>query len=395
MSKKSLSKIVLYILPFIFIFVCLSLNFYGGQFSSSFKLDEIASEQSKVVKENNINYLGLYIENTKDSQLPEPVSEFYAEYGTFRQERANFIPAVNIEKDVDVYFNEIDNPQSLSFFYFGPIRSTYVNDHYKDFNYPFEYMFESVKIYPPYPYRYVINISKAQADKILDKRSLEKTEENYQSLLHTYTSLSVDGVDYDFMIGNIFYNSNYYSAAVKECLGEYVMVSYYFPDVLTRSNMYLLGEYDFQNSYYMKRIMSIYDSNKNPLKVNHNNLTKPVDDEFLTSFYYTNIYQNQWLALTIYSLAGVISIVSILFICAYLKLYKKARNWIPLLCSCLIPFAIFKIICLVSGSVRLYSTSSTNVNFYFLIAILLIYLLFTIVYLVGKAKEKRHYEINI
>ena len=394
---KKIFRALTYLIPFLLISVSLSLVFFGGNFSSQYKMDEIAFAQSNTVKSNKINYLGLYVEETAEGQLPDHEHEFYENYGVFRQERANYMSAVNVEKDVDVLFNEIDNVESLSMFYFGPIKSMPYKyqgkDVYKDFIYPFIYMFKSVKVYPPAPFKYVINISQTQADKLLGDK--EKTEANYKSLLQTMITLTVNGDPYDFMIGNIFYETNYYYSAVRECLGEFVMVSYFYPKVLTRSNMYLFNEYEFQNTYFMDRILSLYSPSKYSLKVNHNNLSKPVDEKLITSFYYENISQQNWHATLMFVFSGVMSISSILFICIFLKLHKKMIWWIPIILSTLLPFAFFKLITKLSGKISLFASISTNINFYFSLSIILIYFIFAVVHIVKFKREKVSYEINI
>ena len=403
--QKKLPKIFARVIPFILIFVSLSFIFVGGSFSSQSKMDNIASAQSNAVKENNINYLGLYIEETVDRQLPDHEHEFYENYGVFRQERANYMCAVNIEKEVPFSFKEIEIPETLSMFYFGPIKSApYVyegREVYKDFLYPFMYMFESAKIYPPAPYKYVINISQTQADKILEKRMPEKTDkkytkDDYKSLLQTYTTLSIAGdSDYEFMIGNIFYEANYYYLAAKECLGEFVMVSYFFPKVLTKSNVYLFNEYEFQNNYFMKRILSLYDTDVYELKINHNNLTKKINEELITSFYYKDISGDNWRATFLFFLFGALALISILFICFYFKTYKRIVWWLPLLFSLLSPFIIFKTIFRLTGNILIFSSIATKINFIFVLSIMLIYLVFTIIYFVNLNQKKYIYELNI
>lgn len=383
MNKRIKIKILLSVLPFFVICGSLFGIFLAGSTASSTKLDQYATNQRVVVKENKINYLGIYLKEEENSPLPNNVSEFYNNYSTFRQDIANFIPAINVEKEIPVYFNEINITNPLSMFYFGPIRSTSDN---KDFNFPFQYMFPSVKNYPKN--KYVINISKTQADLLLEERGIEKSNEGYYSLLFTPTSIKVDGIDYDFQIGNIFLEENYYYKATKEMLNEFVMISYYYPKVLVKDYLYLFNEFEFQNSYYIDYLKNTYDSSKNKMYVNHNNLNKNIDDSKLINFYIDDSRSNNNLAITLASIFSILAVLSLGVSCFIFKSHKKFIYIMPLLICSLMPYLVFKFIYNHNFSRLYFSSFSAKINSYLVICLLLIYLIFYIANKIRAAKTK-------
>lgn len=383
MQRKKILKLILLVSSFVIIFASLCGVFLAGKYASSTNLDSIATAQRDEVRKNNATYLGLCVKENEEHPLPNHEKEFFANYSTFRQDIANFIPSVNANKEIDVFFNEIEIPNSLSFFYFGPIKSDANN---KDFIYPFQYMFKSVKKYPKN--KFVINISQSQADMLLSKRGLDKTSENYYSLLFTPTSLKVDGIDYDFQIGNIFLEENYYYKASKEMLGEFVMVSYYYPPVLTKQHIYLLNDNDFQNIYYMNYINSTYTKDENEIFVNHNNLTSKTNDEKILSFYYENLESKHNIAVAICCISVVLCLLSLLNLCLVLKTHKKILYWIPFIVSALLPFAIFKIRFNITNDRFYFSSFSSNVNTIIVIGLFVIYFVFFLVYKFKKHNKK-------
>lgn len=383
MQKKKILKLILLISSFVLIFASLCGVFLAGKYASSTNLDSIATAQKDTVKTNKASYLGLCVEENDQYPLPNHEKEFFANYSTFRQDIANFIPGVNVDKKIGVFFNEIEVPKSLSFFYFGPIKSDANN---KDFIYPFQYMFKSVKSYPKN--KYVINISQSQANMLLAKRGLNRTTENYYSLLFTPTSLKVDGIDYDFQIGNIFLEENYYYQASREMLDEFVMVSYFYPSVLKKQHIYLLNGSDFQNVYYMNYINSIYTKEKNEIFVNHNNLTNKTDDKRILSFYYDDLDSKHNLAVSICCISGVLCILSLLSLCLVLKTHQKILYWIPLAISTLLPFAIFKIRFNMTNDRFYFSSFSSNVNTIIAIGLFVTYFVFFLVYKYNKHNKK-------
>ena len=185
--------------------------------------------------------------------------------------------------------------------------------------------------------------------------------------------MTFDGDEFDFVVQNIYYETDYYYEGLHDVMGDFGIISYYLPNGLSnkRKNMYFMSDFTFQNKYFMDYINTVYSSKKYLVEVNNYNLVKDINEEKLLSFYYGNsVTRLQWLSIMTFIIGGAVFFSSF---CLYF--YGKTRRgnkrriydywiWFALL---FVPYLIFKILYLLTNEISLMSETSSKVNGVFLL----------------------------
>lgn len=392
-------------------FFSLSSIYIGGSFSSNTQFEKIAEHATSVVVNHTENkkYCAVTVQATGDSgPIADSNSEFHQLYGVFKQQKITFASGINADKKRDITLGESISDK-LSILYVGPVGTIKYNGHYKHYSSPIEMMFEDQKNYDIN--RYVIYISQSHADKLLDGDSNHNRNENgqydksdYESLIKTNIPFFIDGNEYQVLVQNIYYQSNYYYDGLKEVIGDFVISSYYLPENLRseQQNIYFLSEYTYQNKFFMNYINNVYSSKKFDVKLNRYNIVGDLDDSYLLSFYYSNaIYKMVWLSIFIYVIAGIILLASVALVIYQNKEINKKTILVVLIniFALFIPYLIFKIIYLFTSNVSYLSIDSGKITIWYIIAYILILLIAPLILkkkLIKKvSRNEECYEVDI
>ncbi len=371
--------------------------FIAGSFYSETKIEYVAQYASNIVKQSkkDYHYCCLTIGKTETSgALLDSDSEFHNLYGTFKQQNITFASSINPNKNRDIFIKDISD--NLSMLYIGPVGTIEYKGHYKHYVSPIEVMFPDERNYDIS--RYVAYISQTHADKLLELKGIQRNSENffsendYLSLIKTIIPFEIDGESYDFVIQNIYYQTNYYYEGLNDVMGDFVMVSYYLPLDLRNEqrNMYFLNRYTYENKFFLKHINDGYSSKKYDIKVNTFNLEKPFNEEKLLDFYYSkDLYSFDWLSLLLFIISGVLLVFSIgLLFSRFAEETKKCFYIIPLF-ALLIPYCAFGFSFLLSGNIIFFSDVSTKTNAIFIL------LSFLAVVLLNTLLKKKHFKEDI
>lgn len=386
LQHKKIYIIVIFLIC-LFIVGTFSLPFIAGYYSSGKKIEEIAQYTSNVVRKStkNKNYLAITVAaNEKSGSLIDPHTEFYNLYGTFRQEQASFGSGINFydeeKKDKKHYiflkdFNDSIVSSNLSLFFLGPTGSIEYKGHYKHYVYPFEFMFPD-----QWDNRYLAYISQSHADKLLESLGELKqiggtfSNEQYKSLLNKKVSMEIDGMDYEYVIRNIYFEHNYYYSAMKEVFSDYILTSWHSPNknqlMNERKNVYFMTGYPYQNQYYMEYINRNYSSKLYDVDINKNNVVKDFDEKTIMDFYYSDLNNFNF----VYILLIVLYYILLLLFLGMLILLKFSFEILPSIFIGLfvfIPYAVFLIIFKVTKSASFF-TKNAGITYFIGYVILLI-----------------------
>lgn len=366
--------------------ICLSLLglmlvFIGGIFSANTQIEKVANYATEVVTTatEKGNLCAVTVQATDDSKpIANNETEFHNLYGVFRQKKITFATSVNPDREYDISITGISD--NLSLLYIGPTgtKPTQTGEgRFRHFVYPIEMMFEDQRLYEVN--NYIIYISKTHATKILETKGVEKQEDgtytfdDYETLVASTISMTFDGEEFDFVVQNIYYETDYYYEGLHDVMGDFGIISYYLPNGLSnkRKNMYFMSDFTFQNKYFMDYINTVYSSKKYLVEVNNYNLVKDINEERLLSFYYgSSVTRLQWLSIMTFIIGGAVFFSSF---CLYF--YGKTRRgnkrriydywiWFVLL---FVPYLIFKVLYLLTNEISLMSETSSKVNGVFIL----------------------------
>ena len=380
---KKYKKIISIILSFI----GLLFAFVGGVFSSKTNFEKISNYATQVVKENTNSkkLCALTVEKTNESgSIIDSDSEFHRLYGIFKQQKITFASTINADKRHEIRIAN-DVSENLSMLYAGPVGSIPYNGHFKHYTLPIEIMFEDEKMYDIS--KNVAYISQTHANRLLKKQNIlpqpdgEFLSTEYKSLLKQLIVIFVDGVETSFVIQNIYCESNYYFDGLHEVMGDFIMISYWAPGDLQseRQNMYFMSDYAYQNEYFMNHINEIYSSKKYLLKVNRFNIVGEIDESYLTSFYYSNDRNNDWIFALLLTLSVTFLGLSLLLCLLNIKAENESAALMFFRFLLLLtPYLIFLIIYKFSKNISYFSSVSTKANLWLIISYIVLYSLITI-----------------
>ena len=404
MRINSVKKyILLTTVSFLSLFLSLILIFVGGATSNETVVDDIANYTADIVQKHTKSgtYLGTIVEPFDDkSNLPDAVHEFNNLYGVFRQEKATFGSLFNADKKVEISLSETES-SSLSIFCLGPNGTKAYKKHYIHYIYPFEMLFEDESYYDKS--KYIAYLSTSQADGILANRGITPLDDEYildqyRTLLGTKTIINFDGSPFEYVIGNVFIETNYYYDCFKETVGNFFLTSYFAPDNVSKQHMYFLTSYVYQNKFFMKHLNDVYDSSYK-ISFSTLNFEGHIDSDHILSF-------RTPVKMGLEAVFIVSCIVSVLLSSlGYYLFYVVQKSsgfaiYISHLTSLFAPYLIFKFLFVLFKNIYFFSTVSTIAN-----AILVIFGLAAYSFIYFKTKKSsrikfahvgwKHYEVNI
>lgn len=346
------------------------LPYIAGSFSSSAKIENLSNYIAESVTKNTISgsIMGITVGSTDDSgPILSEQSEFYDLYGIFRQQNATFASGYNIHKDNYVKIDKLGH-NNYSIFHSAKDATVPYNGHYKHWYYPVEFMFPARRLYDIS--HYMIYLSQSQANVLLSESIHKETNDydvnDYESLIKTTIDVNVNGQKVMCVIGNIFYETNYYYGALKETMNDFIMCAYYCPGGLQRENIYFFNEKAYQNSYFINHIQKGYSNKLYELKVVNNNLKNPVNESYVLSFYYSDIRDISVVTIPLIILS-IFLIASVSLLNISTRSFKNIKYIILNLFSFFGPYIIFFIISKLSNSVLFFSNYAITIFIYLLL----------------------------
>ena len=369
--------------PLIVALVCyvfsLCLPFFSGELASSSKREKIANYISYVVENNTKKKfcLGITAKKEDSSSLPNSEDQFNQLYGLFNEQEASFASGYNIHHESKVIAEDISLSTNYSFFYFSSSETKYdeKRKRLRHVVYPVDFMFE-LERYNEVS-KYVVCISKTDADTLLGNRGFSKIDnsysyEEYKSLIKQPIDLTIEGQRHTFVIQNIYFEDGYYYEYLKDVFGSMFMTSYYMEDFLAKENVYFMSKHSFKNSFFLDYMNSIYDKNTS-FCCSKNNLTNPINEELIVSYFDTKELQSN-LELAVLVMAVIVNIVFGGLFALFFKIGNTFKKRKILLLLAVIPFVlyeIFKIVAVLTPTSLFFSDFSIKLFLFTLFAELL------------------------
>lgn len=363
------------------VFSSLLVIFPAGALHPSTAIENTSEYLADVASNHTQNgkYVAMMVEpkDGSEKKINNPYTEFHYLYGIFREGMATYAGTANSDKSHSIKFKDI-NDDSVNFSFLNVDSGFETQKYYKDTDgnmvykqefYPLELMFYSNHPKVPGTHSFLY-LSQSRANCLLNKKGLEHTRENYQSLLNTLITLEFDGVEYKYAIDNIYFERNYFYNALNEVMGEFFLGGAgYYPGGIKRQGVFFLRNYAYQNKYYIKYATSLYSEEDFLYKVLNYNFHQDfkVDDSKVVLFSYG-------------SAAGAILLLGlsiVMILCALVLMlfgsYQFTIANISLVVGALlIPYSVFWTIHLFTKSAILFSTFSINAEMWCILSFIVI-----------------------
>lgn len=260
--------------------------FPSGSLLSSTKFEQYALTAASAAKTNTTNgdYLSLSVTSNESIKMPSGFSEAHELNGIFRGDNFNFSTTVNSSKKQVISIPELSSDINYSILYANTFSNRIYKDHYRHEYYPLELMFKGEHSVEKDDYSFCY-VSQSQADVLLDKMSLEKSSDNYEKLICSKINIDYEGTICRYSIANIYLETNSFYYGLKSTMGDFVVTYAKHPESFKQSFNYYLNVYPFQNSYFLKRISSIYMPNEYSIELDTANIIKPFDSNTIIGFF--------------------------------------------------------------------------------------------------------------
>ena len=303
----------------ILLFSSMILIFPSGALLKSTSFEQYGLTSANIAKKNTANgdYLSLLITSNKSEKMPTGFFETHELNGIFRGNNFNFATTVNSNKKQKITISEFSNDVNFSILYANTFSNRVYEDHYRHEYYPLELMFKGDHSVDKEDYSFCY-ISKSQANILLEKMSLEKNHDNYENLLRTKIDIEYDGIVCKYSIANIYLETNPFYDGLKSTMGDFVVTYAKHPDTFKQTYNYYLNIYPFQNTYFLERIASIYNSAEYSVDINYTNVTKTFSVKAITGFF-TNTNTNTNHVISIVFIAITFLIFALSLILLYLR----------------------------------------------------------------------------
>ncbi len=394
-SKPSLNLLLVCLLTFGGLFFI----FPAGAIHTSAAIEDTSEYLADVVAKHTVNgkYVGMVVEprDGSDKKINNPYTEFHFLYGIFREGLATYIGSANADKSHNISIKDLEDDTNFSILNvdsgFG-VKEYYIDETtgemvYKQEFYPLELMFYSNHPIIPGSYSFLY-ISQKKADILLDKKGLEHNRDNYYSLLNSLITVDIDGTEYIFAIDNIYFENNYFTKAINEVMGDFLLAGAKLPNTLKKQALFFLRNYSYQNKYYIEYSSSLYSEQFFNYKILNYNFNKGFQiNENRLVFSNTRGIDALAVVLIIFSVLMLAGSIVLLLLAKY---KSKTYYYIIIGAISLIPYIFFWIIHAISGSVLFFSNLATACEMW----ILLTYVIaLFVVFWIKKSKEKKQLKL--
>ncbi len=366
------------------IILSLTVSLLTGLVSYDTEKEKVAQYTSNIVKNNteSSKYLGVTVQRLQansDFNAQDNDAEFRRIYGVFKQERATFAAGYNLDKSFSITVDCIDSTENQSIMYVGQSDSEPYENGYKHVPFPYIFMFPLVRNEDLT--RNCLSISKSKATEILlrlfpQKKESEFTESDYkQHVIGKQTDITISSADQSetytekYTIQNIYYEQDYYYDCMEEVVGEFVIFSEFFRPRYSDNNyvpsqrLYFFTDFVYQTKYFMTYLNDAYPTSEYHFDILENNIIKGNIDKDIVFQFRNYINKNKT---SLFETIFIITAIALTFVSIALFVVSEIhKNKLSvLLCSLavFIPYFIFKIICLITNNISLFSIASTRIN---------------------------------
>lgn len=359
--------------------------FCSPSFLSATTTESSAAYISEVIKDSEIDYLPLLIEEEDEKhKVPNTYNEFHALYGAFKESNITYVGSVNGDKEKNISVSNLSTFQDLSFVYAEYFSNVEYKGHYKHQYYPLELMFyghHTTYGKTAFSFCYV---SQSQADELIESNYFGDDEiNNYEQLLDKVIYINFDGKEYPYMISNIYFEENYFYEGLNDAFGSFLIGYNRYPDGFRLQSCYFLREYTFQNLFYMNRVKTAFGKEHYTAKIGSGLLDKEIDTKRAMAFLNQtdlNIFLDILSILLLLFFAGIFGITFCLF---FQQILLKKRAYcllasVPFVLSFLLFLSIF----LIANTIVVFSFTSCV-----MFSILLLLSIILSIYFVRKASK--------
>lgn len=363
-----------------------------GSFHHSSTVEKTSEYLADVASNHTVSgtYVAMLIEPNErtNKKIYDTEHEYRSMHGVFREKIATYAGTINAEKSHVIKLKELGDDTNFSFLNVDVGYSTpeYKNEDgdsvFKTAFYPLELMFYSEHKFD-YPFFY---ISQSRADSILEKRGLPHSSlEDYSVLLNQFTIIEIDGVDYEFIINNIYYEKNYFYRALKEVMGEFFLGGNRVPEQIKRQALFFLRNYKYQNKFYIDYATRIYPESDFKYRVLGSNFKDGfIIDKTQVVFFPTTALDSLSILFLVVSVIFLVCSLGLMFFGSFEVCIKST---LLVGTTVLLPYLIFWIIYLIFDNVLLFSGFSTSCVLYCLLGLIIFYF---IIFLVKRSRRKNH-----
>jgi len=348
------------------------LIFPAGKYSDNANLECAGEYITEIVKEHTQHeeYASFIVEpNNENNKLNATDTELFNLYGAFRESKACFAGTVNADKKHFVHLKEADIVDNLSFLYVenAGFSNVEYKDAYKHESYPLQLMFRGKHYVEPGDYSFFY-ISQTQAGKILMKRGLEITKQNYESLLGTSTLIDIDGKEYRWTIANIYLETNYFYDALTDVMGSFLLGYNKYPEQLSKQALFFMRDYTYQNMFYLEYISKVYPKESYNYTIGTFNLSDyQVDYDLIMVGFTHNNYLLFYILLIICCISFIVGLLIYL-----LSISNNVLYYVFFFCLCFLPYLFYKFLYLLSWNIYLFSHISCVYNLIMLMVLIVI-----------------------
>lgn len=356
-----------------------------GFVSNSVNAEVLSNDISNFVKTNTTEsrYLGVVVEkNVKNTvySMQDNDAEFRRIFGVFRQERVTFAAGFNLDKSSEITVNEFEhreNEDNYSVVYVGQTRYIEYEDAYKHDPYPLLFKFPLVRKSSEQGIldtQFCISISESRAKELLIKKLPDKDPDDFDdddyinNIIGSTLTVTVDGYEQTYKIQDIYLERDYYYDCLKETVGDFLVLSdYTYPKIgleknLTQQRIYFFNEFPYQTEFFFNYINSIYADNSYPISLaTYNFINKDIDSSFVLGFRDLLSQKSSILGTILIILAIVLAFLSIIYAILY-EIYLNKASLLICFVTLFIPYLLFKVLYLIIGNVRLFSSVGTKTN---------------------------------
>lgn len=367
------------------IFASLSVSISTGFVSNDANAEILSNDISNFVKTNTngAEYLGVTVEKNIEGHIysrDDNDAEFLRLYGVFSQKRVTFAAGFNLNKKNNISVGEFDHREgedNYSMIYVGQTMCVEYEDVYKHDPYPLLFKFPLVRKeikQRAYDLKFSISISESRAKELLIKKLPEKdpddfTDDDYlKNIIGSSISVSVDGFEQTYLIQDIYLERDYYYDCLKEMVGDFlVLTDFNYPKSgveknLRQQRLYLFNEYPYQTEFFFDYLNSAYPDGDSIFSlVTYNFVDKDKDAGFILGFRnLLNQKSNVWG--TIFIVFSILLAFLSLIYAILCEIYLNKTSLIICFITLFIPYAIFKLVFLITGNVKVFSGIGTKIN---------------------------------
>ncbi|MFA5283584.1 MAG: hypothetical protein WC366_03690 [Bacilli bacterium] len=372
---KSLKPLNRRILVASSLFFSFSLLFPAGSFSASAHIEASAEYFSEIsqnhTRDGLYSYLLVEARTNSDSLLPSTYGEYIYWNNVFNATKDVFFGVVNGNKENECYFSDFVNQEPLTFVYANVFSNKANGEYWKHEYYDFDLMFSgshSANNYYSFCY-----LTQSQANSILNKE--DPTKEEYQNLIGTPVSITMNGIEYQWAIANIILETTNAVEVCNSLFGNFVLGHTKYPENFIKQNCYVFNKYIYQNYYKLNYLKSAYSPASNVFLFGSSNYDGEanIESQNIIDMIFGEGISSTLIMAVLLSFSFLLFLLSFCLLFMY-EIFNKKKEVVLLLIIIFSPFIIFKGLYTLFNNVLLFSYQALLFYLVLLIVLILFYL---------------------